>query len=112
MTMAVALPMAKGIPAGIGKGKKNRAPYGAPFCIKCRASRVHFARILSHDCRASRVRSFDFAQDDTGVARISLTRCASCFCVSRHLPSATSSGSDLPCTGLRPARRCSRPGPA
>ena len=52
------------IPAGIGN--KNRAPYGAPFCIKC--------------C-ASRVRSFDFAlagfaQDDTGVVRISLERSA------------------------------------
>ena len=43
MMAAVVLSMAMDIPAGTGKGKKNRAPYGAPFCIKCRASRANLA---------------------------------------------------------------------
>lgn len=63
MMAVVVSSTAMDIPAGI-VNKKNRAPCGAPFCIKCRASRV---------------RSFDFAlagfaQDDTGVTRISLER--------------------------------------
>ena len=66
MMAVVVSSTAMDIPAGSDNKQKNRAPYGAPFCIKCRASRV---------------RSFDFAlagfaQDDTGVARISLERSA------------------------------------
>ena len=38
MMAVVVSSMVMDIPAGTGKGKKNRAPYGAPFCIKCRAS--------------------------------------------------------------------------
>lgn len=36
MMAVVVSSMVMGIPAGIVN--KNRAPYGAPFCIKCRAS--------------------------------------------------------------------------
>ena len=41
MMAVVVLFMAMDIPAGIDN--KNRAPYGAPFCIKCHASRVNLA---------------------------------------------------------------------
>lgn len=43
MMAAVVSSTVMGIPAGIDNKQKNRAPYGAPFCIKCRASRANLA---------------------------------------------------------------------
>ena len=63
MMAVVVSSMVMGIPAGIVNKKIGLLM--EPRFVK---SAAHLARILSHDCRESCVRSFDFAQDDTDNA--------------------------------------------